>query len=224
MTSKSLYTKTSLELEGQLLSGMFAHSPQSYASYGAFSKQVFKQGKLSLYTKELIAVAAAHITGCPYCIDIHVAKAKKQEASLEELLEAVTVAAAVNSYAVFASGANTIRAYEDATETTDLFSKSNIALLQQWEMINERTYDSVFEYVHTATEEERVSSKDKALIAVGCAQVLGNPYAIEYFTRFSKDKGITLEEIAETSLIAIALKAGAALAHSLNTLHAYESE
>lgn len=34
----------------------------------AFSKRVFADGALPAKTKQLVAVAAAHVTQCPYCI------------------------------------------------------------------------------------------------------------------------------------------------------------
>ena len=36
-----------------------------------FSRQVFADGALDAKTKQLIAVAAAHVTQCPYCIRGH---------------------------------------------------------------------------------------------------------------------------------------------------------
>ncbi len=53
-------------------------------------------------TKELIAVGAAHITRCPYCIDGHVKRAKAAGASDEEIAEAVFVAVTMSSGASLA--------------------------------------------------------------------------------------------------------------------------
>ena len=39
----------------------------------------------------LIAIGAAHITRCPYCIDGHVQRARKAGATDEEIAEAVFV-------------------------------------------------------------------------------------------------------------------------------------
>jgi len=36
-----------------------------------FSKTVFEAGALPEKTKQLIAVAVAHVTQCPYCIKSH---------------------------------------------------------------------------------------------------------------------------------------------------------
>jgi AhpD family alkylhydroperoxidase len=43
-----------------------------------------KAGKLSAKFKEIIAVAVAHATQCPYCIDVHTKNAVKAGATKAE--------------------------------------------------------------------------------------------------------------------------------------------
>ena len=43
-------------------------APEALNSWRAFSRQVFADGALPAKTKDLIAVAVAHVTQCPYCI------------------------------------------------------------------------------------------------------------------------------------------------------------
>ena len=73
-----------------------------FSSFVAFNQKVFEEGKLSIKVKELIAVACAHITRCPYCIDSHVQKAKQAGATDEEISEVIFVAVAMNAGASFA--------------------------------------------------------------------------------------------------------------------------
>ena len=40
-------------------------------AWRTFSRQVFADGALPAKTKELIAIAVAHVTQCPYCIRAH---------------------------------------------------------------------------------------------------------------------------------------------------------
>lgn len=54
-------------------------------------------GTIPVKYKVFIAVAVAHATQCPYCIDIHTANARKQGASDAELVEAVMVSAALRA-------------------------------------------------------------------------------------------------------------------------------
>jgi AhpD family alkylhydroperoxidase len=73
-----------------------------FTSFVAFNQKVFEEGELSIKVKELIAVACAHITRCPYCIDNHVQKAKQAGATDEEISEVIFVAVAMNAGASFA--------------------------------------------------------------------------------------------------------------------------
>jgi AhpD family alkylhydroperoxidase len=68
-------------------------APESDAAFLAFSRQVFADGALTTRIKQLIAVAVAHVTQCPYCIRGHTKAALKHGASAEELMEAIWVAA-----------------------------------------------------------------------------------------------------------------------------------
>ena len=68
-------------------------APGTAEAFRNFSKEVFKAGALDEKTKQLIAVAAAHITQCPYCIRSHTAQALKKGASQQEIIEAVWIAA-----------------------------------------------------------------------------------------------------------------------------------
>src|SRR3546814_5116577 len=45
-------------------------APEIQAAFKAFSSAVFAEGALPKKTKQLIAVAVAHVTQCPYCIKI----------------------------------------------------------------------------------------------------------------------------------------------------------
>lgn len=62
-------------------------------AFRAFSKSVFAEGALPAKTKQLIAVAVAHVTQCPYCIRSHTKGATRAGATPEEIMEAIWVAA-----------------------------------------------------------------------------------------------------------------------------------
>ncbi len=81
-------------------------------SFGNFNSKVFADGALSSKTKELIAVAAAHITRCPYCIAGHTKKAKQLGATEEEIVEAIFVATAMSAGASLAHSSIAMKALE----------------------------------------------------------------------------------------------------------------
>ena len=55
-------------------------APDAYAAFRAFSQAVFADGALPAKTKQLIAVAVAHVTQCPYCITGHTKLARRRAA------------------------------------------------------------------------------------------------------------------------------------------------
>ncbi len=77
-------------------------APEPAAAFKAFSRAVFADGALPAKTKQLIAVAAAHITQCPYCIEGHTQGALKSGATAEEIMEAIWVAAEMRAGAAYA--------------------------------------------------------------------------------------------------------------------------
>jgi len=56
---------------------------------------VFADGALSAREKSLIALAVAHTVQCPYCIDAYTKDALEKGADLDQMTEAVHVAAAI---------------------------------------------------------------------------------------------------------------------------------
>lgn len=77
-------------------------APEQLAAFEAFSRAAFAEGALSAKTKQIIAVAVAHVTQCPYCIEGHTKAAQRAGATPEELMEAVWVAAEMRAGGAFA--------------------------------------------------------------------------------------------------------------------------
>jgi AhpD family alkylhydroperoxidase len=71
--------------------------PAAWQGFLAFDKAVMADGAIPARTKELIALAVAMTTQCPYCIEIHGKAAKKAGCSEVEIAEAVMVAAALRA-------------------------------------------------------------------------------------------------------------------------------
>jgi AhpD family alkylhydroperoxidase len=80
-------------------------APEPLKAFKAFSAAVFADGALPNVTKQLIAVAVAHTTQCPYCIKGHTAEALKQGATEQQIMEAIWVAAEMRAGAAYAHSA-----------------------------------------------------------------------------------------------------------------------
>ncbi len=72
-------------------------APEVMKAFWAFDKAAVAEGAIPVKYKELIAVAVALTTQCPYCIEIHAASARKAGATDTELTEAAIVAAALRA-------------------------------------------------------------------------------------------------------------------------------
>src|ERR1044071_6247710 len=80
-------------------------APRPAEAFKAFSQSVFAEGALPAKSKQLIAVAVAHVTQCPYCIRGHTSAALQQGATAEEIMEAIWVAAEMRAGAAYAHSA-----------------------------------------------------------------------------------------------------------------------
>ena len=94
----SMYPDTSRELHEKRRE----LAPETYAAFRAFSQKAFADGALSSKTKDLIAVAVAHVTQCPYCIRGHTESALKKGATEQEIMEAIWVASEMRAGAAYA--------------------------------------------------------------------------------------------------------------------------
>jgi AhpD family alkylhydroperoxidase len=72
-------------------------APELMKAFWAFDKAAVAEGAIPVKYKELIAVAVALTTQCPYCIEIHNGNARRAGATDAELVEAAVVAAALRA-------------------------------------------------------------------------------------------------------------------------------
>lgn len=108
--AESLYPPSSRELSEKRR----ALAPDTEKAFQAFSQQVFADGALPAKTKQLIAVAVAHVTQCPYCIRGHTKAALRRGATRQELMEAIWVAAEMRAGGAYAHTAISLTAMDEA--------------------------------------------------------------------------------------------------------------
>jgi AhpD family alkylhydroperoxidase len=72
-------------------------APAAWEGFLAFDKAAMAEGAIPARTKELMAVAVALTTQCPYCIEIHTKKARAAGCTEAELAETAMVAAALRA-------------------------------------------------------------------------------------------------------------------------------
>jgi AhpD family alkylhydroperoxidase len=74
-----------------------ALAPDAMKAFWSFDKATFAEGALSAQQKQLIAVAVALTTQCPYCLELHTKAARDAGATDAQLAEAALVAAAIRA-------------------------------------------------------------------------------------------------------------------------------
>lgn len=94
-------------------------APEIQEAFRTFSQRVFADGALPSKTKELVAVAVAHVTQCPYCIRGHTDLAMKKGATEQEIMEAIWVAAEMRAGGSYAHSTLAIDVMNQAAAKSD---------------------------------------------------------------------------------------------------------
>ena len=90
--------------------------PEAMKAFLGFDKAAVADGSIPVKFKELIAVAVAFATQCPYCIDIHSGNARKAGATDAEMIEAAMIAAALQTGAVVTHAKHPLPSQEGGTQ------------------------------------------------------------------------------------------------------------
>lgn len=97
----------------RLLKKMRELAPAEFNAWLALDKIVGREdGAIPRKYRELIALAVACNTQCPYCIEAHVKGAKAAGASREEIAESALLAAALRAGAAATHGAMALKFYD----------------------------------------------------------------------------------------------------------------
>jgi len=91
------------------LKDLDANAPEAMKAFVAFDKAALAAGAIPVKYKELMAIAVALTTQCPYCIEIHSNKAREAGASEQEISEVVMIAAALRAGAAVTHGTHAIK-------------------------------------------------------------------------------------------------------------------
>jgi AhpD family alkylhydroperoxidase len=86
-----------------------AHASEAMKAFVAFDKAALAEGAIPRKYKELMALAVAFTTQCPYCIELHSNKARELGTSDQEIAEAVLVAAALRAGAAITHGTHAMK-------------------------------------------------------------------------------------------------------------------
>jgi AhpD family alkylhydroperoxidase len=92
-------------------------APAEFAGFVELDKTVGRNdGAIPRKYRELIAIAVACTTQCPYCLDVHTRNAKFAGATREEVIEASMLAAALRAGAAVTHGALALKLFDKVPE------------------------------------------------------------------------------------------------------------
>ncbi len=99
-------------------------APAEFSAFVEFDKIVGRDGsKIPRKYRELIAIAVACTTQCPYCLDVHTRNAKKAGVTREEVAEASMLAAALRAGAAVTHGALAVKLFDQVAASAAEGSK-----------------------------------------------------------------------------------------------------
>lgn len=88
-------------------------APKEFSTFVEFDRIVGREdGAIPRKYRELIAIAVACTTQCPYCLDVHTRGAKRAGATREEVSEAAMLAAALRAGAAVTHGALALKLFD----------------------------------------------------------------------------------------------------------------
>ena len=80
------------------------NAPELWKKFSEWYGAVFAEGALTEREKCLIALAVAHTVQCPYCIDAYTQACLEKGSNLDQMSEAVHVAAAIRGGSALVHG------------------------------------------------------------------------------------------------------------------------
>ena len=96
----------------KLLKEMGSLAPEDFKAWLNLNSIVGRDGAIPKKYRELIAIAVACTTQCPYCIEAHSKAAKAAGATRAEVVEAAFVAAALRAGGAATHGAMALRFFD----------------------------------------------------------------------------------------------------------------
>ena len=93
-------------------------APKEFSAFARLDAIVGRtDGAIPQKYRELIALAVAFTTQCPYCLDVHTAAAKAAGATREEVVETSFIAAALRAGAAVTHGTLALKLFDEPLGT-----------------------------------------------------------------------------------------------------------
>jgi AhpD family alkylhydroperoxidase len=196
--------------------------PDSFRAFAAFDAEALHAESNVIGRKhlELMATAVGLTTQCVYCIEGHVRAATQEGATTAEISETVMIVSALRAGGGFAHGRHALGYADEAdagTRDADTVQARATAALRRGAP---SSFAAFIDFNNAALKgpENVIPRKETELIAVVVALTTQCEDCIKAHTTAALGEGASAAELAETTFVATALRAGAGLAHGLMAL------
>ncbi|MEL7370611.1 MAG: arsenosugar biosynthesis-associated peroxidase-like protein [Myxococcota bacterium] len=220
-TSESYYHRRHLPAFSSIGQGNADLARRFFDYYGA----AFADGAMSVRLKDLTALAVSHIVQCPYCIDAYTKGSLEAGSDLDQMTEAVHVAAAVRAGSTMGYGmqmrtqAGELQMGADAPKPVEgYFDRKQVDAIKAMSDGATDLYARLDGYSAAVFEDDALERREKALIALACAHAIQCAYSIDRSVRMLKAEDVSLEEMTEAIHVATAIRGGASLVHGIQML------
>ncbi|WP_144114163.1 carboxymuconolactone decarboxylase family protein [Paraburkholderia sp. BCC1886] len=168
-------------------------------AFRRFSRQHWNDGKLSGRDKHIVAVAVAQVTRCEYCIEHHAEIGRKLGASLDDLLAAAYITAALESI-----------------ETDEIALSATLGVdVKQSAISRSSAGQSRDQFVGDILKDDTLSLELRLVTASAVAFAQKREALRDTFHRFALENGVSEDALQEGYAVAAVLRAGAVYAHTL---------
>ena len=106
----------------------------------------------------------------------------------------------------------------DQERAVAFYDKTNLGKMRDLASLAPETMNAFVAFDRAALADGAIPRKYKELIALGVAFTTQCPYCIEIHTNSARNLGASEPELAETVLVAAALRAGGAVTHGTHAL------
>lgn len=171
---------------------------ESFASFRRFSSATWFEGALSLAEKHVVAVAAAHVTGCEFCVENHSRAARRGGVTVETVLAASFVVSAVLALREEDTGAvpELLAGQREAGDAREVFLRERLA-------------------------DASLPAGLGLTVAAAAAGLRGNDELAGVFARAAQQTGVPDPRLDEAHLVARTIGAGSVYAHNAAVLRAF---
>lgn len=99
-----------------------------------------------------------------------------------------------------------------------MYNLNNLSKLKRIGELAPESFQAFAALDQLAVKEGAIPRKYKELIALGVALTTQCPYCLDIHRKNAKDAGASEQEIAEAAMVAVSLRAGAAITHATHLL------